>query len=63
MEWSGRSVLANGKKHPEISCLRTVIAIPGIKKNLDSSLPFGLSRILLAQGHFLFVLVKDFVRE
>ena len=39
-EWSGRLVLTNGK-HPEISCLWTVIAIPGLEKNLNSSLPFG----------------------
>ena len=45
MEWSGRSVLTNGK-HPEISCFLTVIAIPGIEKNLnDSSLPFGQSAL------------------
>ena len=31
MEWSGGSVLTNGK-HPDICCLRTVIAIPGLKK-------------------------------
>ena len=46
MEWSGRPVLTNGK-HPEISCLGTVIAIPGIekKKNLNSSLSFRQSAL------------------
>ena len=44
MELSGRSVLTNGK-HPEISCLWTVIAISGLEKNLNSSLPFGQSAL------------------
>ena len=44
MELSGRSVLTNGK-HPEISCLWTVIAISGLEKNLNSSLPIGQSAL------------------
>ena len=45
MEWSGRPVLTSGK-HPEISCLRRVIAIPGIKKkNLNSSLSLWQSAL------------------
>ena len=64
MEWSGRPVLTNGK-HPEISCLRRVIAIPGIKKKTwIPACPLGNQLSHFAcRGHFLFVLVKNFVRE
>ena len=65
MEWSGRPVLTNGK-HPVISCLRRVIAIPGIqkKKTWIPACPLGNQLSHFAcRGHFLFVLVKNFVRE